>query len=139
MNEQQEESQALIAADRQEGVEHLPAQGLPDNNISNLSDREIWRHFETTKGSAIFHLGRYLQNLKSWQRLRRAAPALESIRLDLGKPKQGSSIDLAVDGRRRPPRQTPKSALLITMIPPSVTRQRPLVASRGVGRQGFRG
>jgi len=79
------ESQALIApSDYRDGTRaDRPAQAPPDD-ISNLSDREIWRHFETARDSAIFHCGRYLQNLKFWRRLQREEP---SVRLEVGKCK----------------------------------------------------
>jgi len=89
MNEQQEvlefqdsdriESQALIPPDRGNGNdEPFPT---PGSDISSLSDREIWRHFESTKKSAIYHLGRYFQSRKAWQQLQ---PANASLSLDLG-------------------------------------------------------
>jgi hypothetical protein len=50
-------------------------------DLSTLNERNIWRHFESTKRSAIFHLDQYLHHRET---VRQEAGALESESLDLG-------------------------------------------------------
>lgn len=97
------ESQALIPPARGNGADDPgPA---PGDDISNLSDREIWRHFESTKESAIHHLGRYLHHRKAWQQLQ---PAGSSPPLDLGRQ---------MGQQEQPPAETP-SANALPPVPP---------------------
>lgn len=41
----------------------------PSGNLSELNDLKIWRHFESTRESAIFHLGEYLDKRHAWIRM----------------------------------------------------------------------
>ncbi len=52
----------------------------PGEDISSLNDRDVWRHFESKRSSAIFHLGRYLDYREMWRR----SHAASSAPLDIG-------------------------------------------------------
>lgn len=55
--------------------------GQPED-VSGLNDRDIWRHFESTKRSAIFHLDEYLHHREI---VRQEVGTGELGSLDLGK------------------------------------------------------
>jgi hypothetical protein len=57
------------------------ADRIDPGDISGFKDAELWQCFHSAKESAIYHLGRYLDNRDIWERSRPA----DSAPLDQGK------------------------------------------------------
>lgn len=51
------------------------ARPLGGTDVSSLSGRVIWRHFELEKASAIHHLGRYIDRCEIWRKLQPTVPS----------------------------------------------------------------
>jgi hypothetical protein len=85
---EEQESQVLLPALRDQQRVHAadrtygqPSGHQKSEDLSALNERDIWRHFESTKRSAIFHLDQYLHHRGIvMQEIR----ARESASLDLG-------------------------------------------------------
>ena len=86
-NTEEQESQALLPASRDQqrvirGGDRTHAQPSEQpEDLSTLNERDIWRHFESTKRSANFHLDQYLHYREV---VRQEQGAGESASLDLG-------------------------------------------------------
>lgn len=89
-NGEEQESQALLPGQHardQQRVGNVAARSRADaseqpEDLSKLSNRDVWRHFESTKRSAIFHLEQYLQHREIFRE--ETGARVESQSLDLG-------------------------------------------------------
>lgn len=85
---EEQESRALLPASREQqrvvhGGDRTHAHAEPSaqaEDLSTLNERDIWRHFESTKRSAIFHLDQYFHHREA---VLQEQGAGESASLDL--------------------------------------------------------
>ncbi|KAF8847864.1 hypothetical protein BDZ45DRAFT_681613 [Acephala macrosclerotiorum] len=84
---EEQESRALLPALRDQQRVHAadrtygqPSGHQQPEDLSALNERDIWRHFESTKRSAIFHLDQYLHHREI---VMQGGGAEESASLDL--------------------------------------------------------